>query len=463
MLFLTPLITAPYLARVLGKEGIGIYAYTYSVAWYFVLFAKLGIDTYGSRAIALVRDNSKELNQTFSELFFIHVVMSIIVLCAYFVYLQCIKELSIVEVMQGLYIVAEMIEINWLFIGLEKFKLIVRRSIFIKISTIMAIFIFVKSSEDVWKYCVILSGTALLSEAIIWTKLPNEIGLRKISIKAAIRHIKPLFAFFVPSIAVSLYKIMDKIMLGKLAGIEQVGLYESSERVISILQGFVTALGTVMLPRISNLIAIGEETKSKKIITLSMKYIMIITFPLIFGIVGIADKFVFVFYGKDFSECIYLIQGLAVSMAFLAFANVIRTQYLLPNGKDIVYQASLISGAIVNVITNSLLIPQIRALGTVIGTILAEATVCIIQSVCSRKQLPVTLYIKRSIPYLLNGLIMCIVVYITGLNKEANVSTLTVQIVIGVLVYTTLSFIHLITVKDELWQEIKNTIKKGIR
>ena len=163
MLFLTPLITAPYLARVLGKEGIGIYAYTYSVAWYFVLFAKLGIDTYGSRAIALVRDNSKELNQTFSELFFIHVVMSIIVLCAYFVYLQCIKELSIVEVMQGLYIVAEMIEINWLFIGLEKFKLIVRRSIFIKISTIMAIFIFVKSSEDVWKYCVILSGTALLS------------------------------------------------------------------------------------------------------------------------------------------------------------------------------------------------------------------------------------------------------------------------------------------------------------
>lgn len=458
---LLPLITAPYLARIIGKNGVGLYAYTYSIIWYFVLFAKLGIDIYGNRTIATVRDDQNKLNKVFTELFIIHFVVSIIALGVYlFCYFVFLKEYAVIALAQILYIVAELVEVNWLFFGLEKFKLVVSRNTVVKLVTLLLILLFVKNPNDTWIYCIIMAGGALGSEVIVWLWVPRYVKFVKVSFGEVFRHFVPLISFFIPAIAVSFYKVMDKIMLGVIADTDQVGLYENAEKIINMLQGLITALGTVMLPRMSNLAHKGDVGKSEKIILLSMKFIMFATLPLVFGIIGTADVFVPIFYGNDFEECVPLLIGLSLSMPFLTFANVLRTQFLLPNHRDKVYQISLISGSIINLTVNYLFIPKMQAAGAVFGTILAEATVCFIQSWYSRKKLPIISYIKGSIPYLVSGGIMCLIVNFIGRNMSIEIKTLIIQVLVGVLVYGLCSFIYLYRVKDELWCEIVAITKK---
>lgn len=459
LVIILPLITAPYISRVLGTEGVGIYSYTYSITYYFVLFAMLGLNNYGNRQIAKVRDDKEKLAKTFSSIYCMQIVTSAIMIIAYVIYLLFIvKENKSIAIIQTIYLVSTAFDINWFFFGLEKFKLTVTRNTIIKILTIICIFIFVKTKDQLYLYTLIMAAGTLLSQLMLWPFVKKYTKLVRVKFKNIMIHFKPCLILFIPVIAVSLYKIMDKVMIGNLSTMEQVGLYENSEKIINILTALITALGTVMLPKISNLLANGEKEKSKQYIEKSMEFTIVSSVALTFGLMAIAKSFAPLFFGEEFKDAGIIIQYLSVTTIFIAVANVIRTQYLIPNEKDKSYIISVSIGAAVNIILNLILIPKYQALGAVIGTIFAEFSVMLYQIIDVRKELPIFKYLKDNFKYLVLGIIMFFLVSSLQNFVENDLLLVTVQVIVGIIIYA-FGFI-IIQMVDLKEKNIVNLLKK---
>lgn len=442
-----PLLTSPYLARVIGAEGVGIYSYTYAIVNYFVISARLGLHNYGNRCIATVRDDRAKLSQTFCDLYCLHVVVSAVAIIAYigFIFLYG-EEYKKIFIIQGLYLIAQLLDINWFFFGIEKFKITVTRNMFIKLLTVASVFAFVREKQDFIKYIFILAFGSALSESIVWIFVGNYIEFVKPSLRACRKHFFPMTVFFIPSVAVSIYKMMDKIMLGVISNTVQVGLYENSEKIVNICMGFVTALGTVMLPRMTNLMATGRMDESKGAIEKSAKIVLCLSYAMCFGIIGISAVFPIIFWGNEFQQCSYLMMGLAVSLPFTAIANVIRTQYLMPRHHDKAFVLAVCAGAVINLAVNSVCIPQMDAMGAVVGTIMAEILVCLIQLIAAQKEIPIWRYAVESLPFVLFGGIMAVVVYFMGVVLGYRLLTLVLQVCVGGFIYILCSGIYLSTI-----------------
>lgn len=449
LILILPLITSPYITRVIGAEGLGIYSYTYSIAYYFVLFANLGIFNYGNRAIAKCGNDEEELSKTFYEIIIIHIVMSFLCIFAYVIYYNFNDENKIYVLIQGLYIIGALFDISWFYFGIERFDFAVFVNIITKILTVVLNFLLVKSKNDLSIYCLILALGTFIGQVILWFPIKKYVHYVPVSFIGVTRHIKSLLVLFIPAIAVSLYKYMDKIMLGSIGSKVQLGFYDNSEKVINIPSTVITAFGTVMLPRMSKLISENQKSNSKKYIDMSMRYIMILAIGLSFGLIGVSKVFSIVFWGDEFAYCSNLIKGLALSIPFFSFANIVRTQYLIPNEKDQEYLISIIAGAVINLIVNYILISKLIALGAVIGTVMAEATVCIIQSCFTANKLPIGNYVIKNIPFLLSGLFMSLIVNAIGSLLGNTVLSLIIQIFLGALFYLICCVLILYYYKDD--------------
>lgn len=451
LIMILPLITTPYISRVIGPEGVGIQSYTYSIANYFVLFAMLGINNHGNRSIAMIRDDKEKLNRTFSSIYSMQFIMSTIMILLYSLYIMFIaKENKIIFLIQAIYIISALLDINWFFFGIEQFKLTVIRNAIIKLFSVLSIFIFVKNSSDLYLYSLILSLGTLIGQFVLWKYLKRYISFVKVSKKEILKQVKPILILFIPVIAISIYKIMDKIMLGSMNSMIQVGYYENSEKIINIPLGVITALGTVMLPKMSNLYATGNEEQGNKYIGLSLEFVMFISFGAMFGLIGVSPVFIPIFLGEKFIDCVNIVSIMAVTILFLAWANVIRTQYLIPKKKDKIYIVSTIIGAVVNLLINFLLIREYGAIGAGVGTIFAEAAVCIYQSIMIKKELNISLYLRKVLLYIVPGAIMCIVIRILGNELGQSILTGIIQIVVGGTLYIVLSLIYMIIIKNEI-------------
>lgn len=459
LVIILPFITSPYIARVIGAEGLGVYSFTYTVAGYFVLFAMLGIKNYGNRTIAVVRDDTEKLNSTFSNLFAVHLIFALICCIAYFIYAWFIAENRLYAMIQMIYVCSAIFDISWLYFGMEKFKITVTRSSIIKILNVIFVFLFVKEQTDLWKYCLIMAGGMFLNQITLWIPLKRYVSFVKPDIKKIKIHIKPLLILFIPIIAISLYRFMDKIMIGLMSSKSQLGFYENAEKVCNIPVTVISSFGTVMLPKMSNLAAKSDKKDSGRYTLLSFRYIMLLAIAFTFGMAGVGNVFSVVFWGSEFEISGSLIMALAVTVPFLSFANIIRTQYLIPNQKDIEYTISVIVGAVINLITNALLIPRMGAMGATIGTICAEISVCFCQAFTVRKAMPLWEYIKQFIVYIPFGAVMYAVVYAIGMFMNNSVLTLIVQIICGVAIYCVFVLIYFIKTKDKFLYGILDKLK----
>ena len=417
----------------------------------------LGMKNYGNRMIAKNRDNQDDLNRTFSSIFFMDAIITLIVIICYLIYLCFfVKEDVLYASIQMIYVIACMFDINWFYFGMEKFKITVTRNTIIKVLTVISIFVFVKDEGDLWKYMMIMAVGSFISQSVVWFFLKDYVKIVKPTWQEMRVHIKPLIILFIPVVAVSLYNIMDKIMLGNMTSRIQVGYYENSEKAINIPKTVITAFGTVMLPRMSNLVAKGKKEQSRRYIDISMEFVLFAAFALSFGIAGVADTFAPVFWGEEFISCSYMIEVLAMAIPFWAFANVIRTQYLIPNCKDKIYIVSVFSGAVTNVIANLILIPKIGALGAVVGTVLAESSVCIIQAVSVMKELPILNYIKKGIAFFIFGLIMYMELMLIQRVLDISVLSLIIEIIVGGSTYLIISAIYLKISNNEVFNDFLN-------
>lgn len=436
LVIIAPLITAPIVARALGPECSGIYSYTYSIAGYFVLFCMLGIKNHGSRIIAEKSENQQDLNRAFSSVLTIHVIVSAVVFLLYIAYVFTIssEDYRLFALLQGLYVLSALFDISWFFIGIEQFKLTVTRNITIKLITIVLIIACVKTNADLWKYILIMSGGILISQVWLWAYLGRFVQFVKPEKKEVIHNIKPLLILFVPVIAVSLYKMMDKIMIGWYSKPE-LGFYEYSEKIIAVPMSIIEAIGVVMLPRISKMLARGSVNESKSVIQLSLKYNMILAIAMAFGLAGISKEFAPAFFGTGYEACAILMTGLAFTIPFLSFANVLRKQYMIPMKMERAYIMAVFAGAIVNLICNMMLVPKMYSRGAMVGTILAEIVVCLMHMLSCRTDLPIKESIYKIIPYLWVGAIMYLTVRYIAIHLKASLIGVVIEIVVGAIVY----------------------------
>ena len=454
LLVITPLIVSPYISRVLGSENIGIYSYTYSIAHYFALFCALGVKDHGSRSIAVCRDRS-ERSRMFSEIFSLQFYLSSLVIVAYilFVAIFANAQNKIFFWLQLFYIVSVAADINWLYFGLEEFKVTVTRKVIIKVISVAAIFLFVRNQYDLITYTIIMGISYIIGEAYLWLLIHKKVKFSLLPIKQVISHIKPFFVLFIPVISVSVYRIMDKIMLGSMSTMNSVGQYENAEKIVMILLGFVSALGTVMLPRMAKLNAQNDKETMQKYLTNSIRYMMLFAFSTSVGIFAVGQTFAPLFFGSEFIECGKILQIISLSIIPIAWANIIRTQYLIPCHKDKIYIISTCIGAVINLVINLILIPYLDAIGAAIATVITEFIVCIIQTVFTAKEVNIFPFIKISAVYLIFSAIMYIGVILIGkFVPLTDWWKISIQVICGILIYGTLSLVYLfITDKEAIF------------
>lgn len=454
-----PFITSPYIARTIGAEGIGAYSYSSTIANYFVIFSMLGLSNYGNREIAMSRDNKKKLDHIFSSLIYAHMFVSVPVVCLYVIYATHFASSKIYAIVQLIYVLSGLCNISWFYFGLEKFRLTVGLSMVLKVINLFSIFLLVKRPEDLILYCVIMAGGILTEQILLWIPIKRYTNFVMVSKKEIIAHMKPMVILFIPVIAVSVYKYMDKIMIGYFCDRIQLGFYENGEKLVNMPMAIIVSFGTVMMPMMSNLAAKNSLRDSQIYISYSFRYIMCLAFGLAFGLSAISNVFAPLFWGDEFRPCGNIIMILSLTIPFTSFANILRTQYLIPQKMDRQYLSSVVTGAIVNFCINYLLIPSCGSIGASIGTVFAEFTVFFVQSVMLNRMLPIKDYICQCIPYLVIGVIMySVVLGIGNIIPSIGWSGLVLQIMIGIGIYGTLSIMYLILIKDNMVTSIYKKI-----
>lgn len=454
---LLPVLTIPYVSRVLSADGIGINTVTYANTQYFILLGSLGISIYATKKIATIREKKDKLKKTFWEIFSNSIYWVYFGLHGIALTLGQSHKYGVFYMLQGFYILAAAVDISWYFLGIENFKNASLRSFFAKIISVILIFIFVKTRDDLWKYILINAGTMFVGQLIMWFYVGKdmlkvkEIGKLKIAM-----HIMPILALFVPQIATQVYTVLDKTMIDLFKGAVEAGYYDQSQKIVRILLSVVTSLGIVMLPRIANLFSKDDLNEVKKSLRKAFVVISFLSIPITFGLIGISDKFVPILFGNEFLSVIPLTKISPVLVIIIGLGNVFGTQYLLAIGKNKEYTASVCIGALVNFCFNLLLIPRFAAMGAVIATVSAELSIALIQFWFARVVFDFT-WIKETYKYWVSGILMLAIVRLVGNVTPISILFLVLQIAIGSLVY----FISLIILRDKfLFEAIENVIDR---
>lgn len=456
---ITPLVTTPYLARVLGPEQSGVFSYTQSIANYFVLFATLGISTYGVRAIAQCGDDRKLRSRVFWGAYASQLISGGLAALAYVVYAVVIHEGGmLITLLWSLWLIFAAIDVSWLLFGCEEFKIPTIRSTATKLLSLVFIFTFVKTRDDLWLYVLAISGSFFLNGIIVWPFVRRYVDYVRPSASEVKRHLKGNIGLFVPVIAVSVYTTLDKIMLGVMSTEEQVAFFSYSERISRLPLSVLQALGVVMMPRMSYLLMEGQREKALGLLKNSIWIMLAASMALAFGISAVAPEFVPVFLGEGYEPCVGIMTFLVVIIPVISVTNVIGKQYLLPLSRDREYTLSLIVGAAFNVAVNVILIPRMGAAGAAIGTIAAEVSILVVQVACVRGELPLLSYFKGCLPFVCIGATMFVSIRLTAsFLAESDcfaMLSLGLEVILGALVFVLLTAAFCFTSRNKTFFQL---------
>ncbi|MGG7178108.1 flippase [Clostridium paraputrificum] len=435
-IILLPIITVPYISRVLGKEGVGIYSYTASYAQYFVLLGMIGISIYGNRQIAYNKGNREKVSKEFSNIYLLQFITTTISLIVYLtIFVGINKENKLLFLVQGLPILAAIFDISWLFIGYEDMKSVVIRNSIAKLIGISLIFIFVKKPSDIILYALILGISTCVGQVVMWFNLTKVVSFSKPNIKEAILHLRPSLSLFISQLAIQVYVLLDKTMLGLMTDSGQVGLYDSSQKTIKLALTLVTSLGTVMLPRMSSLYAEGKMDKFKEMIYKAFSFVNLVAIPMVFGLVAIADGFSVWFYGEKFSGIEILLKVGSLIIFAISWSNILGIQIMIPMKKERQFTISVTIGAIVNILLNFLLIVRFKSIGTTVSSVAAEITVTIIQLYMLRDFIEMRKILKTIYKPLIGSILMFLVIAVIGIILPIGIIYTIIEVGIGLGVY----------------------------
>lgn len=376
-----PIITVPYVTRIFTSEDLGNYGFYNSIVSYFSLFAMLGIGIYGTKQIAAVRD----VSSTFWNIYAIQLTASILALFVYVITLVSIPKMSgMVPIILGIVLLTKMIDISWLFTGKEDFKKITLRNTMVKVAGVISIFTFIKSSEDLYLYIFLIVIFDFLGQFVMWIPAKKFIKRPSFDTKIIKKNLHPIVLLFLPQVAISLYVVLDRTLLGLLGSYSDVGIYEQGQKLTSILLTVVSSLGAVMLPRVANLLSEKKEKEAQNMVRFSFILYNLIIFPMIFGLIAINEVFVKLFLGQNFQDVKYVLYIIVFNIMFIGWTNILGYQVLVVRNKNKEFMLSTTIPAFVSVAVNIAVIPFFGYIGASITSVVVEILVFAIQWYYSR-------------------------------------------------------------------------------
>ena len=433
---IVPLITTPYVSRILHADGIGAYSYTLSVTTYFSLFATLGVATYGQLVIAKLRNEISERSKTFWGIVAARICTTVLVVVVYLVAKPFLGTYPDLYVLMIINLVASALDISWFFQGLEQFKITVVRNLIVRIICTICIFIFVKTEDDLLIYAFIIQGSTLVGNCLLWPNLKKRIIIVPIRSIRIMSHWKQSIMYFIPTLATSVYTILDKSMIGWLTqSAFENGYYEQAHKIEQILVLVVTSLGTVTLPRMAYLFYDGNTKAIHRIVNTTVNFILIVSLPMAFGVIAVAPNLIPLFLGDGYEPCIRLLQIFAFLIIIVGLDNIIGKQCLMASGMQKKYNIGVIAGACVNFFINLFMIPKMGSLGAAIASVIAEFIILCVFIYYSKDMINIKSMLALFIKYLLLATIMVIAVTLTGKTLSMNWFTIGIQVVVGMVVY----------------------------
>jgi len=445
----------------MGPEALGQVSFASSVAGYFVGLASFGIGSYGIREIARVRDNKIKLKEVFNELLLINCYTTIISLLLYFTFIfinQKTKSEIMLFSINGLSIILTLFSFEWLFQGLEKYKYILIRSIFVKIIAFILIIIFVKSRNDYILYSL-LTIIGLGANNIFNLFYAGKIVEIKIKRRKVLFHLKGLFKFVLISYVSTFYLLLDKVILGFISGSYYVGLYAPAEKIVRLALGLVLSLSAVIFPRISNIYSQGDSKKAESLISVSMHAILLLAIPLFIGIEIIAQPVINIISGSEYASSVLTLRIEAFIIIPVSLANISGTQILIGSGKEKYYLFALTFGALSFIIASVILVPIFYQNGTAIAMVIAEVVICFFMFYYSKKTLVNMFSIKWIIPLVISSIVMGIVVIIM-LQINSGLFNVLSSILVGVVIYSCILYLFKDRVLIMLVSKLNLFIKK---
>lgn len=461
-LLIMPFITAPYTSRVLGVEKIGTFSYIQSVQSYFLLFAALGTASYGKREIARNRDDKEKRSRIFWEIELLSIITTFTVLIVWFVWICINSQYRLFYFIMSLNLISVALDISWMYIGLERMANVVFFNAVFRVIGITSIFIFVKESSDLWIYILILAAMTFCSNIGMWICLPKYINFVRIQWKNIAKHFKETLIYFIPTIATSIYTVLDKTLIGLIThSASQNGYYEQTVKIIHMSKTITfTSLNSIMGARIAFLFAKGENEEIKERIKVSIDYILFMGVGICFGIWAVADTFVPVFFGKGYDYVALLLKVFCPIIVIIGVSNCLGSHYYTPAGLRTTSSKYLIYGSIVNLCLNLVLIPRYESLGAVIASVLAELTITVLYLKNCNGYLYLEDLIKKIWKKLIAGSVMLLVITIITPHLGGAVIDVLIEIMVGIVVYVIMLFL----LKDSLVmlgvEMIKRYIKK---
>ena len=447
---ITPLITTPYLSRVLGANGIGIYSFTASIVTYFTMFATLGTLTYGNREISYLQDDRKARSQVFWEIEILSIITTLLSLLAYILFVfWAIEEHHVIYIAQIFTILSAAVDIVWMLQGMEEFGKVIRRNIFFKLLLIIYIFTFVKSKEDLILYIIGNVIITFIGQLSIWMYLPRFVDLPEWKTIRPLRHLKGTLVLFLPTIAISIYTVLDKTMIGIFSNSYENGYYEQGLMLSKTVLTIVTSLGTVMIPRLGYHHNRKEHEEVKNLLYQSYQFVWFLGIPLCFGVAGIAENVVPWFYGDGFLKLTQLLPILCLLIPIIGLSNVTGMQYLVTTRREKFLTISVCIGAVVNFVLNLFLIPQWSALGAACASVVAEFVITGVQFVFIYKEISVARVLLCSRKYFFAGTVMLFLLRIENEYLLPSFLNTALMIISGAITY----FMILSITKEEFTME----------
>lgn len=459
---LTPFITTPYISRVLGADGIGIYSYTTSIVSYFILLASLGIASYAQREIAYHQENQYIQSRIFYEVFGIRLLTVTVSLLSYYVLLSnFVHEHPIIYWVQALNILAVLFDISWFFQGLEDFAKIVFRNFIIRILNIVGIFLLIHSDTDLLLYIGLMSIMNVLGGLSIWLYLPKYLVCVAKSDINIFRNFKIIIQLFLPQMAIQIYTVFDKTMIGVLTASNfENGYYEQAEKICKMLLMLVTSLGPVMMPRIAAAYAHNDKEAIKHYIMRSYRFVWMIGLPMMFVTIGLIDTAVPWFFGPGYEKVGLLVKVFSGLLLAIGINNVTGVQYLISVNKQNIFTLTVLLGALINFCLNMILIPTMESTGAAIASVAAETAIALAQFYFVREYFSLNKVLQLSKCYLLCSLLMF--AFLMMVSSIYNEQTVIYTVALGglsIIVYSGL----LILFRDDFFMGFLNKIIGKVR
>lgn len=453
---IVPLITMPYLARVLHSDNLGIYSYVTSCASIINTVGLIGLYNYGNRQVAYTRDNYFELNSTFSEIMSIRIVLCIFASIIYFVW-AFISEYTVYFIIYFPWLLTGFIDISWFFAGIENMGPMVLKNFLIKLLNVIFIFVFVKNENDLWKYFALISLISLLANLSMYIQLKGKIEKFNFSLINCKKHLLSALLLFLPQLASLFYLQVDKVMLKWFTGdASQVAFYDQAEKIVNIPFTVVTALSVVMMPRIANEFRNGRLSSIKEYVKKSANFSMMVSIPILFGLDAIADKFIPWYLGNEYLPVVNAIWIISPIIITNTLVNISGTQYLTAVNKTRDLTISNIFAAAVNIIINSILIPFCGFYGAAIATVFSSLCCVVIQLYIMNKDIGIFRIIIGMWRYCISALVMFIILNIVSIFISPTFCGTLIMVLLGIIVYFLLLFIF----KDEFFTIILRFIKE---